>query len=144
VGEKGLLLVDDCAKSTTLAWARDDPRETFFSSHNGALRDYAAAVVVGVSRVAYYVEYLELLRFPGLGVGDIDDVGSDDLYLLDACAAADLLELLLSLNCLDGMPTDLEDAVSSIWFLLTARRLTLSECIVPDRALLLLVEYELL
>ena len=136
--------MDDCAERATLAWARDDPREAFFSSHNGALRDYAATVVVGVGRVAYYVEYFELLRFSGLGIRHIDDVGSDDLYFLDACAAADLLELLLTLDRLDGMPTDLEDAVSSIWFLLTARRLTLSECIVPDRALLLLVEYELL
>jgi hypothetical protein len=144
VGEKGLLLVNDSAESTALAWARDDPREAFFGSHDGALRDYATAVVVGVGRVAYYVEYLELFRLPGLGVGDVDDVGSNDLYLLDAGAAANLLELLLALYRLDGVSTDFEDAVSPVGFLLTARRLTLGECIVPDRYLLLLVEYELL
>lgn len=142
--EKGLLLVNDGAESTALAWARDNPCEAFFGSHDCALRDYTAAVVIGVSRITYNVEYLELLRLPGLWVGDVDDVGSNDLYLFDACAATNFLELLLALYRLDGVPTDFKDAVSPIGFLLTTRRLTLSECIVPDRDLLLLVEYELL
>jgi hypothetical protein len=40
--------------------------------------------------------------------------------------------------------TDFKDAVSPVGFLFTTRCLTLGECIVPDRGLLLLVEYELL
>jgi hypothetical protein len=144
VGEKGLLLVNDSAESTALAWARDDPHKAFFRSHDGALRDYTAAVVVSVGWVAYYIEYLELLSLPCLWVGDVDEVGSDDLYLLDACAAANLLELLFAFYRLDGVPTNFEDAVSPVGFLLATRRLTLSECIAPDRVLLLLVEYELL
>ena len=58
--------------------------------------------------------------------------------------ASDLLELLLTLDRFDGVPTGVEYAVCSIGPLLAARWFAFPEFVVPDRDLLLLVENELL
>jgi hypothetical protein len=123
VGEKSLLLVDDCAESAGLSWAGDYPRESLLGSHYGALRDNAAAVIVCVGGVADDVEDIELLGLARLGVRDVDDICAYELYLLDARVAADRFYLLLALESLDGVPTDFEDAVGPVGSLLSTRRL---------------------
>ena len=125
MGEKSLLLVDDCAERAGLAGAANDPRESLLGPNYRALRDHAAAVVVRVRGVAHDVDDVELLRLPRLWVGDVYDVRADDLNLLDSSTPTDSLELLLALECLYWVPADLVDAVCPVRPLLAARRLAL-------------------